>query len=68
MCFTGYCRYENYDGECRLLLGAPIPEDAHCRQGDDEALDKDLEYSEWLDILEGEDWPAGPAKEDSDAG
>jgi hypothetical protein len=30
MCFTGKCKYENYDGECTIPLHAPYPEDALC--------------------------------------
>ena len=48
MCFSGICRYENYDGECSFSMRAVKPEDALCVQ---DYLDEEAE-EEWKNSLE----------------
>ena len=30
MCYTGLCKYENYEGECKGFRLGTYPEDAEC--------------------------------------
>ena len=43
MCFTGRCKYENYQGECKAN-GKTYPEDAMCRMTEEEMEADILEY------------------------
>ena len=42
MCFSGFCKYERWDGECRLPMISPYPLDAWCQEDVREEMEAEL--------------------------